>query len=112
MMNGRGKSDSVIVTVKPTNKVARPAAEQSAAEPAAAEPVERRAETKGNADQQARTGLRAGQACHRRWTACGKHLPFGPEVRAVCGKAACTDLSGGRSVMTVPTALQCEFFAF
>jgi hypothetical protein len=29
MMHGRGKSDSAIVAVKPTNKVARPAAEQS-----------------------------------------------------------------------------------
>ena len=51
-MHGREKSDSVIVAVKPANKVARPDAEQSAAEPVAAEPVEPRAETKGNADQQ------------------------------------------------------------
>ncbi len=42
MMHGRGKSDSAIVAVKPTNK-----AEQSAAEP-----VEPRAETKGNAGWQ------------------------------------------------------------
>ena len=42
MMHGRGKSDSAIVAMKPTNKAERPAAE----------PVERRAETKGNADQQ------------------------------------------------------------
>jgi len=42
MMHGRGKSDSAIVVLKPTNK-----AEQSAAEP-----VEPRAGTKGNADQQ------------------------------------------------------------
>ena len=42
MMHGRGKSDSAIVAVKPTNK----------AERSAAEPVEPRAETKGNADQQ------------------------------------------------------------
>ena len=52
MMHGHEKSDSAIVAVKPANKVARPAAEQSAAEPAAAEPVEPRAETKGNAGQQ------------------------------------------------------------
>jgi erythromycin esterase-like protein len=51
MMHGRGKSDFAIVAVKPANKVARPVAEQSAAEPSAAEPVERRAETKGNAGQ-------------------------------------------------------------
>src|SRR5260221_1138250 len=50
-MNGREKSDFAIVARRPTNK-----AEQSAAEP-----VERRAETKGNADQQSthRTQIRA-----------------------------------------------------
>ena len=42
MMHGRGKSDCAIVAVKPTNKAGRPAAE----------PVERRAQAKGNADQQ------------------------------------------------------------
>ena len=52
MMHGRGKSDSAIVAVKPTNKVVRPAAERSVGEQTAAEPVERRAETKGNADWQ------------------------------------------------------------
>ena len=52
MMHGRGKSDSAIVAVKPTNK----------AERSAAEPVEPRAETKGNARQQStlRTQSRAG----------------------------------------------------
>src|SRR5262245_45362293 len=52
MMHGHEKSDSAIVAVKPANKVAHPAAEQSAAEPATAEPVEPRAGTKGNAGQQ------------------------------------------------------------
>jgi RNA-directed DNA polymerase len=42
MMHGREKSDSAIVARKPTNKAGRPAAE----------PVERRAGTEGNADQQ------------------------------------------------------------
>ena len=51
MMHGRGKSDFAIVAVKPANKAEHPA-EQSAVEVAAAEPVERRAETKGNASQQ------------------------------------------------------------
>ena len=51
MMHGHEKSDSAIVAVKPANK-AETATEQSAAEPTAAEPVEPRAETKGNADQQ------------------------------------------------------------
>ena len=57
MMHGHEKSRSAIAAVKPTNKAERSAAErsaaeQSAAEPTAAEPVERRAETKGNVDQQ------------------------------------------------------------
>ena len=52
MMHGHEKSRSAIVAVKPTNKVERSATEQSAAAPTAAEPVERRAETKGNVDQQ------------------------------------------------------------
>jgi len=42
VMNAGEKSDSAIVATKPTNKAGRPAAE----------PVERRAETKGNAGQQ------------------------------------------------------------
>src|SRR5713101_7896850 len=52
MMHGHEKSRSAIVAVKPMNKAERSAAEQSAAEPTAAESVERRAETKGNVDQQ------------------------------------------------------------
>src|ERR1700690_4281500 len=42
MMHGHRKSDSAIVAAKSTNKVGQPTAE----------PVERRAETKGNADEQ------------------------------------------------------------
>jgi RNA-directed DNA polymerase len=52
MMHGHEKSDSVIVAAKPANKVAQPVEEQSKMGPAAAESVERRAGTKGNADQQ------------------------------------------------------------
>ena len=51
MMHGCGKSDLAIVAVKPANNAEHPA-EQSAVEVTAAEPVERRAETKGNASQQ------------------------------------------------------------
>ena len=49
MMHGHEKSDPAIVAVKPANKVGA-AAEQSAGQ--RAEPVEPRAGTKGNADQQ------------------------------------------------------------
>jgi RNA-directed DNA polymerase len=51
MTNGPEKSDSAIVATKLANK-AEPFVERSAGEPYAAEPVERRAGTKGNADQQ------------------------------------------------------------
>ena len=65
MMHGHEKSRSAIVAVKPTNKVARPTAEQSAAEPAAAEPVERRAGTTGNAGQQSTYRTSVSQALER-----------------------------------------------
>jgi len=52
MMHGHEKSSSAIVAVKPTNKVARAATEQSVAKPAAAEPVEPRAEAEGKVGQQ------------------------------------------------------------
>ena len=52
MMHGHEKSDLVIVAVKPANKAEQPAPEGSAATLNAAELVERRAGTKGNADQQ------------------------------------------------------------
>src|SRR5947208_11037822 len=51
MMHGHEKSDSVVVAVKLANKAVEPTAEPSAGA-YAAEPVERRAGTKGNADQQ------------------------------------------------------------
>jgi RNA-directed DNA polymerase len=62
-MNGREKSDSAEVAVKPANKTGMPAAEQ----------VERRAGTEGNAIPQskARPGHRAGPTRHRRGIAYG-----------------------------------------
>ena len=74
MMHGHEKSDSVIVAVKPANKVEQPAADRTAAEPTAAKLVERRAGTKGNADWQSTRRTRAGLACHRRWHAYGKSM--------------------------------------
>src|SRR5919197_864334 len=61
MMKGPENSDPAIVATKPTNKAEQPVAEPTAAEPKAAEPVERRAGTKGNANQQSthRTQSRA-----------------------------------------------------
>ena len=94
MMHGPEKSEPAIVAMKPANK-----AEQSAAES-----VERRAGTKGNAGQlstrwtQSRISVTQGVGSHTA-TYCRR-----PEVGAVCGKAARTDLGGGREVTRVPTA--------
>jgi hypothetical protein len=62
MMHDREKSDSVIVAEKPTNKAAS----------AVAEPVEPRTGPRGSREGKARTGHRAGHACHRRSTVNGK----------------------------------------
>ncbi len=100
MMNGREKSDLAIVASKPTNKAGQPAAE----------PVERRAGTEGNAIQQSTSRAQnrndVSQALGRVRKAMAQR-PLRrqtPEVGAVCGKAASTDLCGGRSAMSVPIA--------
>jgi hypothetical protein len=62
MMLGRGKSDSAMVAVKPTNN-----AEQSATEP-----VARSAEAKGMRIGDTRAGRRTGKACHKCWTVDGR----------------------------------------
>src|SRR5712671_5110999 len=100
MMHGREKSDSAIVAGKPTNKAVS----------TAAEPVERRAEAKGNASQQStrRTQSRVSvsQALERIRQAVTKTLcRHTPKVGAVCPNWARTVLCGGRSVMSVPTAI-------
>src|SRR6266536_2625554 len=62
----------------------------------------------------ARTGLIARLACHRRRNAYGNCLPFGPEVGAVCGKAARTVRCGGRAMkraslpLRAPAASWCD----
>src|SRR6266699_5499793 len=100
MMHGHEKSDSAIVAGKPTNKAVS----------TAAEPVERRVEAKGNARQQStrRTQSRVSvlQALERIRQAVTKTLcRHTPKVGAVCPNWARTDLCGGRSVMSVPTAI-------
>src|SRR3954453_18842992 len=69
MMHGAEKSGLVIVAGKPANKAEQPAPEGSAAMLNAAEPVERRAGTKGNADQQStrrtQSRVRVSQALER-----------------------------------------------
>src|SRR5882757_1467171 len=95
MMHEREKSDPAVVAVKPVNN----------AERSAAEPVEPRAGAKGNAEQhstcRAQYRVSVSQALER-IRQVRRQLP---EVGAVCGKAARTDLCGGRSAMSVPTAI-------
>ena len=95
MMHEGEKSDPAIVAVKPTNK-----AEQSAAAS-----VEPRAGAKGNAKQhstcRAQYRVSVSQALER----IRQVLRHPLKVGAVCGKAARTVLCGGRSAMSVPTAI-------
>lgn len=58
MMNGREKSDSAIVAMKPANKAGEPAAEW--------------VEPRGTRTSQTHAGRRTGQACHRGWNVYGK----------------------------------------
>src|SRR5215469_3026726 len=92
MMNERGKSDPAVVATKPANK-----AEQSAAEP-----VEPRAGTKGNANQQHTGRTQSRETCHRCWRAYVKpqsglpsltrgrsRMRGKPHVRIWCSEASC-----------------------
>jgi len=54
----------------------------------------------------ARTGLRTRLACHMRWSAHGKTGRHTPKAGAVCGKAARTDLGGGRAMKRTSLPLQ------
>src|SRR5882757_392546 len=85
MMHEREKSDPAVVAVKPVNN----------AERSAAEPVEPRAGAKGNAEQhstcRAQYRVSVSQALER----IRQVRRHSPEVGAVCGKAARTDLCGG-----------------
>jgi len=98
MTHGRGKSDSAIVAGKPTNKAGQ----------SVAEPVERRAEAKGNAGQHSTRRAQDRESVSHalgRIRRAARQRRQTPEVGAVCGKSARTDLCGGRPVMDVPTAI-------
>jgi hypothetical protein len=92
MMHGHEKSDSVVVAAKPANKAAP-----------------RCGAVRGGVSRSGVGGAKGGDqgecgpATHAldsapgsrvtgAGNACGNCLPFGPEVGAVCGKAARTDL--------------------
>ena len=86
--------------VKPTNKAGQPAAE----------PVEPRAGAKGNARQQSTLRTQCRKCVSQALERIRQVRRHSPKVGAVCGNSARTDLGGGRSVMTVPTALPLEVF--
>src|SRR5262245_28577771 len=95
MMHGHEKSDPAIVAVKPTNKAERSVAELGGAkgrDRGECAPVKH---ALGSEPGSRVTGAGVHTASIRRHT---------PEVGAVCGKAARTDLCGGCEVTRVPTA--------
>jgi hypothetical protein len=96
MMHGPEKSDLAIVAGKPTNK----------AERSAAELVEQRAGTKGNAGQPSTRRTQRRISVTRVLARIRNLLPSIPEVGVVCGKAARTDLGGGREVTRVPPRIE------
>ena len=95
MMHEREKSDPAMVAVKPANK-----AEQSATES-----VEPRAGTEGNAGQHSTRQTQGWASVSQVLERIRQVRRHPPKVGAVCGKAARTDLCGGRSAMSVPTAI-------
>ena len=97
-----GESDSSIVPQKQANKDSGPLS---------AESVEGRGLTKENVEQLLldRTQRRASRSCGLLGVRAAALLrsagwSSSSKVRAVCGSSARTDLCGGRSAMTVPTA--------
>src|SRR3954452_23374249 len=99
MMHGREKSDLAIGAAKPANNDGRPSAEL----------VERRAGAEGNVLQQstrrAQDRVSVSQALARVRQAVRPLRRQTPKVGAECPNWARSDLCGGRSVMSVPTAI-------
>src|SRR6516165_2499222 len=65
---------------------------------------------RGIRTSKARTGPRARLACQRRWSVYGDLCRYPPEAGAVCGKAARTDLGGGRAMKRTSLPLQRRAF--
>src|ERR1700730_11155165 len=99
-MNGREKSHSAIVAMKPTNKAGRPVAE----------PVEPRAGTKGNAEQGGtlRTLNRAGvfHGLDRERRAANTATPLDTQGKNRMPELGTYGSVRGRSAMGVPTAIR------
>ena len=94
MMHGHEKSRSAIVAVKPTNK----------AEPTAAESVERRAETKGNVDQQRTRRTQRRISVSQMLARIRQHIVAVDTQGGNRMRESCTYGSGGCEVTRIPTA--------
>jgi len=97
-MNGRGKSDSLVVPEKLSNKAPDRVAER----------VEGRGLAKGNLLKVAHAGRSAGKVRHLLSGGYAKPLcdvASLPEAGAGCGSSARPDLCGGRPARAVPTAI-------
>jgi hypothetical protein len=106
MMHGHEKSDLVIVALKPANKAKEAYLRRR---PRGRSQRCRWSEGRGPRGirtSKARTGLRARVACQRRWSVYGDLCRYPPEAGAVCGKAARTDLGGGRAMKRTSLPLQ------
>src|SRR5262245_18887528 len=106
MMHGHEKSDLVIVAMKPANKAKKaPLRRRLRGRSQRCRRSEGRG-PRGIRTSKARTGLRARVACQRRWSVYGDLCRYPPEAGAVCGKAARTDLGGGRAMKRTSLPLQ------
>src|SRR5262245_37520977 len=93
MMHGHEKSDLVIVAMKPANKAKKA--------PCGGVCGGGRSGVGG-----AKGGSQGEFACQRRWSVYGDLCRYPPEAGAVCGKAARTDLGGGRAMKRTSLPLQ------
>src|SRR6516164_3699779 len=98
MMHGRGKSDSVVVAVKPANKAARSAAEL----------VEPRAGAEGNASQQSAHRAQDRESVSQALERIRHASPSSTQGESRMHQRARTDRGGGREVTRVPTATGLE----
>jgi hypothetical protein len=85
MMHGGGKSDEAIVAMKPANK----------AEPSAAESAERRAEAKGNVDQQSMHRTQCRVSMSQALSCIRQRQPLDPRWEPYAGKLHVRLCAGG-----------------
>src|SRR5262249_17046609 len=106
MMHGREKSDLVIVAMKPANKAREVHRGGVCGGGRSGVGGAKGGGPRGVRTSKARTGLRARLGCQRRWSVYGNLCRHTPEAGAVCGKAARTDLCGGRAMKRTSLPLQ------